>query len=77
MPAEEHAHHGYKMMGAPRFWGVCWGFFLGFGVGFLVVCFGFLVVQTSKRIILQEGIHDFVDYSRQMRLNQIALNAKS
>lgn len=48
-----------------------WGFF-SFGLGGR-----FLVVQTSKRIILQEGIHDFVDYSRQMRLNQIALNAKS
>lgn len=47
MPAEEHAHHGYKMMGAPRFWGVCWGFFFGFWGGVFGFFWGFFFFGPS------------------------------
>ena len=43
---------------------------------FVLVWGVFLVVQASKRIILQEGIHDFVDYSRQNEMKSNSTNCK-
>lgn len=48
MPAEEHAHHGYKMMGAPR----CWGFFFGFWGG----VFGFFGVFFFLVLVFGESV---------------------